>query len=272
MPYDSNGNYTLPDTYFVENGDTVLPIQHNPPLEDIQSALSAVLLRSGVAPMTGNLNMGTKKIVSLADGTGDKDAINKSQLDAAVAILTDPWAFQPIGAYIAHDDAVVGLVAPPKDKAYRYVELTAGLTGSGAYNERILTTETVSGSAPLISATAVINLTDSPLNGKTIRLINTERRFLRAGSAGTLQDDAMQDFSSLFQTRRLAGGESIFVGTSGAFSLNPASGPGAARINAGGDTALSSDQISFVLSGSSARTANETRSRNIGVKFYRRIK
>nr|WP_250809344.1 hypothetical protein [Neorhizobium tomejilense] len=82
MPYDSNGNYTLPGSYFVENGDTVLPVQHNPPLEDIRSALSSVILRSGVAPMSGDLKMGTKKITGMASGTATTDAVNKGQLDA----------------------------------------------------------------------------------------------------------------------------------------------------------------------------------------------
>lgn len=81
MPYDSNGNYTLVGSYFVENGDTVLPIQHNPPLEDIQTALSSVLLRSGVAPMSGDLKMGTKKITGMGDGTATTDAVTKGQLD-----------------------------------------------------------------------------------------------------------------------------------------------------------------------------------------------
>lgn len=83
MPYDSNGNYTLPVSYFVENGDTVLPIQHNPPLEDIQGALSSVLLRSGVAPMSGDLKMGTKKITGMADGTSTTDGATKGQVDLA---------------------------------------------------------------------------------------------------------------------------------------------------------------------------------------------
>lgn len=83
MPYDSNGNYTLPTSYFVENGDTVLPSQHNPPFEDVAQALSSVMLRSGAAPMSGDLKMGTKKIVDLASGTGTADAVNKGQLDYA---------------------------------------------------------------------------------------------------------------------------------------------------------------------------------------------
>ncbi len=184
----------------------------------------------------------------------------------------DPWAFCPVGAYVALDDGVVGIVAPPKDRAYRYVELTAGLTGSGAYNESILTSETVGGSSPLITATAVVSLTGSPLDGKTIRLINTERRVLRAGSAGTLQDDAMQTFTSTFELRKLGGGESIFGGTSGGFSLNVGGGSGASRVNIGLGGSLSTDALNFVLANASVRTDTETRARNIGVKYYRRIK
>lgn len=82
MPFDSNGNYTLPTSYFVQNGDTVLPIQHNPPFEDVAQALSSVLPRSGVAPMNGDLKMGSKKVTGMADGAAATDAVTKGQLDA----------------------------------------------------------------------------------------------------------------------------------------------------------------------------------------------
>ncbi|MEH3108971.1 MAG: hypothetical protein PGN22_02570 [Agrobacterium cavarae] len=81
MPFDSNGNYTLPTSYFVQNGDTVLPIQHNPPFEDVAQALSSVLPRSGVAPMNGDLKMGGKKVIGMADGAASTDAVTKGQLD-----------------------------------------------------------------------------------------------------------------------------------------------------------------------------------------------
>lgn len=82
MPFDSNGNYTLPTSYFVQNGDTVLPIQHNPPFEDVAQALSSVLPRSGVAPMNGPLKMGGNKITGMADGAALTDGVTKQQLDA----------------------------------------------------------------------------------------------------------------------------------------------------------------------------------------------
>jgi microcystin-dependent protein len=82
MPYDANGNYSLPDGYFVENGDTVLPSQHNPPFEDVAQALNNAILRNGAAPMGDDLNMSASKIVNLADAVNAQDAVTKKQLDA----------------------------------------------------------------------------------------------------------------------------------------------------------------------------------------------
>lgn len=55
MPSDSNGVYSLPAGYLAVTGDTILPTQHNPPLEDVASGLTARLMRSGAGPMTGPL-------------------------------------------------------------------------------------------------------------------------------------------------------------------------------------------------------------------------
>lgn len=55
MPTDSNGNYALPAGYLAQPGDTILPSQHNPPLEDIATGLTARLMRSGAGGMTGPL-------------------------------------------------------------------------------------------------------------------------------------------------------------------------------------------------------------------------
>lgn len=55
MPFDSNGNYSLPSGYLAVTGEDILPSQHNPPLEDIAAAFNSSMLRSGVAAMTGPL-------------------------------------------------------------------------------------------------------------------------------------------------------------------------------------------------------------------------
>ena len=55
MPSDANGVYSLPSGYLAVTGETIQASQHNPPLEDLASAMSARLMRSGAAPMTGPL-------------------------------------------------------------------------------------------------------------------------------------------------------------------------------------------------------------------------
>lgn len=183
---------------------------------------------------------------------------------AVDTLLADPWALQPIGAFVWADDGTVGFAAPPKDKAYRYVELTAGLTASGAYNEGILSTETVSGSAPAISATAVVNLAGSPFNGRTIRLLNTERRFLRPGSQGALEDSQnLSHGHGVNDPGHVHGGVQngqASTGRSTSVDQPPA-------VFSFGNTWGATTGISIQASG-----GNEARPRNIGIRLYRRIK
>lgn len=67
MPSDANGVYSLPAGYLAVTGETVLAAQHNAPLEDVASGLSARLMRSGVAAMTGphKLSDGTSSLPAL---------------------------------------------------------------------------------------------------------------------------------------------------------------------------------------------------------------
>ncbi|QIG75016.1 hypothetical protein EVC14_018 [Rhizobium phage RHph_I3_18] len=82
MPYDANGVFSLAPGYLAVAGQTIQPSQHNPPLEDIiTNGLSAVLVRDGRAPMTGNLNMGGFKLTNVLAGTNSLDGVNKTQLD-----------------------------------------------------------------------------------------------------------------------------------------------------------------------------------------------
>jgi microcystin-dependent protein len=55
MARDSNGNYSLPSNYKATPGETILASQHNPPLEDLASAMTGSLPRDGSAPMGGPL-------------------------------------------------------------------------------------------------------------------------------------------------------------------------------------------------------------------------
>ena len=69
MAYDGAGNYSLPAGSDVATGDTILASDLNTPLDDVEAALSQVLLRSGVAPMTGDLDIGGFDIIN-AGGAG----------------------------------------------------------------------------------------------------------------------------------------------------------------------------------------------------------
>lgn len=89
MPYDSNGNASLVPGYLAVEGQTILPSQHNPPLEDIASMLSQVVLRSGVAPMTGALNMNGFKVTGLGTGSASGDAVTYAQLQEVISLISN---------------------------------------------------------------------------------------------------------------------------------------------------------------------------------------
>lgn len=167
---------------------------------------------------------------------------------------TDPWQLQPLGVAIPVFDHLTGVSPPPtNNSAYRYIKLTAG----DAYNTDVLTSETVTGSFPLVVATAVISLSTSPINGETVQLINTSRAGIRGGSSGVLQQDAMQGHRHKFayDDQRLTG-----------------SGSGG-MVNGTIDT-LSNDNVYDPITdgvNGEPRTAEETRGKNVGATYYMRI-
>lgn len=85
MPFDSNGNATVTRNRAV-TGQTVEAAQVNTPFDDVQSMLSQVLLRSGVAPMTGTLNMNGFPVTGASDGVASSDLVTVSQLQSAVPV------------------------------------------------------------------------------------------------------------------------------------------------------------------------------------------
>lgn len=263
MPFDGNGNASVNRNTAV-TGQTVLAEQVNTPFADIQSMLGQVLLRSGVAPMTGPLNMNGFKITNNPEAISPTDFVILSQIQS---LINDPWAFQPIGTII--QASPWGFTAPPKNLSYRYVLLTAGLSGSGGYNEGVLTTENVSGSRPTVTATAVVSLVGSPLNGMTIRLLNTEERFLRGAYevAGTLQDSDNlshgHGVNDPTHSHSLTP-DNLLIGQYNGSNQDLGSGPNGSRKNI--QTAPASTGISIQNSG-----ATESRPRNMSINYYLRI-
>ncbi|WP_204339140.1 hypothetical protein [Rhizobium leguminosarum] len=200
------------------------------------------------------LDIATGKI-TFSDGTHD-DAIAAALSDSAF-LAAMKWRSRAIGEVVLLNTAITGADIPPSTTSDTvWVELTSGLTGVGAFNNGKLTTESVSGSAPLVSASAVINYGSSPLIGQTIRLLNTEGRIQRPStSPGALQNDALQDHSHTVRFSDMSGS----VGGSDVARFNNAnnvlSGASGGNVN------------SFVNS----RVDVETRMKNIGVKAYMRI-
>ncbi|CSA93346.1 phage tail-collar fiber domain-containing protein [Vibrio cholerae] len=74
------------------------------------------------------------------------------------------FAAIPIGMEVAFDTP-----PPTNDPRFRFVKLTY----NDAYNTGLLTSQTLSGSAPELVSTAVISAAKSPINGQTIYLKNT---------------------------------------------------------------------------------------------------
>ena len=172
------------------------------------------------------------------------------------------WRSRGIGELYMADTSKAGVDVPPSSHSSMvWVELTAGLTGPGGFNDGKLTSETVSGSYPLVTATAIVSVSSSPLFGQSIDLINTEGRILRPSSSpGTKQNDALQNITGSVGMRN-----SITSSTAGAFTT--ATGDGNTRGDGGSISGKFNFDASLV-----ARTDVETRMKNVGVKAYMRVK
>lgn len=94
MPDDSNGNFTLTNGYLAVTGQKVLASQHNPPLEDIASSMTARFPRDGRAPMLGDVNMNSFGIKGLKAGVASTDAATVAQTQTATLAST------PIGSIL----------------------------------------------------------------------------------------------------------------------------------------------------------------------------
>ena len=83
-------NYTLPNSswYPATQGTTISPDDSNSTLQDIATALTGSLARSGAGGMQANLLLNGYKITGVGDGTDDSDAANVGQTQALSANLT----------------------------------------------------------------------------------------------------------------------------------------------------------------------------------------
>ena len=90
MPTDGSGVYTLPSGYLATLGQVIQPSQHNPPLEDVATALTNRLTRNGSGSMTGNFNGGGFRLTNIAAASSGTDAVQQNQGDARYLRLAAP--------------------------------------------------------------------------------------------------------------------------------------------------------------------------------------
>lgn len=87
MPRDVNGNTSpLPGT-IVSTGDTVLPSQHNPMVNDLYAMMTQSLSRDGQGGMRTNLDMGSNRIVNTGNAVSGSDVVTLSQVQALIAAI-----------------------------------------------------------------------------------------------------------------------------------------------------------------------------------------
>lgn len=109
MPRNGSGVYSLPAGYLAVTGQAATATQHNTPLEDIASEITASLPVAGTKAMTGNLPMGSNKITGMADGTTSTDGATMANLSArmpAGVIVPYGGAAAPTGWLLCHGQAI----------------------------------------------------------------------------------------------------------------------------------------------------------------------
>lgn len=176
------------------------------------------------------------------------------------------WGSQPIGVPFPLWGNLTGVTEPPANSPFfRYVKLTA----SDGYNAGILINQSVSGTAPNITAVAQISLPESPMNGTVIPLINTERIFLRPGNSGNRENGLIESHTHTGATSS-NGDHSHTVASARSEGVGPISNAQGSepvgRITSTGSAGLHSHTFTTAGTGGA-----ETRPRNIGATYYMRI-
>jgi hypothetical protein len=87
MSRNGSGTYSLPAGNPVVTGTTISSTWANTTLADISNALTGSLASDGQTTASGNLNMGTNRIVNTADPTNAQDVATKNYVDTYVGNL-----------------------------------------------------------------------------------------------------------------------------------------------------------------------------------------
>lgn len=87
MPFDSEGVFSRIHNWEDDriNDIDIASDRHDEEDDNFASGLSQCLLKSGIVPMQGNMNMGGFALKNMANGTTLTDAVNLRQLNNAIA-------------------------------------------------------------------------------------------------------------------------------------------------------------------------------------------
>lgn len=111
MPFDSEGNFSRLHNWEDDRINDIDIVTDHMDEEDNNFAdgLSRCFLKSGLSKMQGDINVNNFKVRNVANGTGNLDAVNKSQLDSVNTTLSankaDKSMFQVVSALPASPDA-----------------------------------------------------------------------------------------------------------------------------------------------------------------------
>lgn len=85
MPFDSQGKFTRLHSWEQDRIDDIdiVSDHHDEEDDNFADGLNECLLRNGLVPLEGNLNLGGFKLVNMGNATSEQDAVNHRQLEAA---------------------------------------------------------------------------------------------------------------------------------------------------------------------------------------------
>lgn len=252
MPFDSQGKFTRLHSWEQDRIDDIdiVSDHHDEEDDNFADGLNECLLRSGLVPMEGNLNLGGFKLVNMGAATSEQDAVNRSQLNEAkddvISQLNQTLCVGDIKCSALQEDHKNWLLCDGRElERSVYEDLFAAIgTAFGSGND-----------------VTTFNIPDC--RGVAVRGCDNGRGLDKDRVFGSYQDDGAPNITATFRADCYTSPEE-----SGAVQAS-------ATGNRGGDNPVSNQrQFSFDASRSSAvyGRSSELRMKNIALNYFIKAK